>query len=82
MIAARMEAIENHHIGVAEEPAFGALARDERRRHCAEMFLVGEPPEMLAANTCKINDFRFRKELLAGPNSNHGMPPSVPQFHA
>src|SRR5215469_5555195 len=72
VLAARVQAREDHQIGVAKQPVFGAFAGNERRGQSAQVLLVGYSTQVLPANTCQINNFRFCEELLAGSNSYHG----------
>jgi hypothetical protein len=64
VFAAGMQAAEHRQIGIAEEPALGTLASDQRSRQSSQVFVIGNTAQVLAANTCQINNFRFGEELL------------------
>jgi hypothetical protein len=78
VLAARVEHVHDHQIGVAEEPFLGSCGSFGDAGQRSEVLIPRKAPEMFAANACEASNFVLGENRLARLDSDHR--PSL-RFH-
>jgi hypothetical protein len=73
VLAAGLQPIHDHQIGVGKEPRLGINRFGDAGKR-AEMLVAGQSAQMLPANARQLGDFFLGKEFLAGFDSDHFRP--------
>lgn len=72
MLAARLQGGKNHQVRIREKQLFSLrFRRFGHADESAEMFIVGQAPEVIEADPRQLRDFIFGEDFLAPFDPHH-----------